>query len=70
MPTPKKPSNLKLTRQISCSLSEDSFERWHHLCIKNQCSSHELLRQVVEQYCKERMKSNSSAYTVLDALKG
>jgi hypothetical protein len=62
----RKPENLKLTKQVNCSISEDTWERWHLLCQRNHMTSHELLRQVVEKYIQE----NSGSYGVLDLWKG
>ena len=66
----KKAPNLKLTRQIHTSLSEDTFERWHYLCQRQNKSSHVFLREVVEEYCKKQLAGTTSAYTALDVLKG
>ncbi len=64
----KKAANLKLRYQVHTSLSDDTFERWHYLCQKQNKSSHVFLREVIEEYCKRQL--TSSSYTVLDVLSG
>jgi hypothetical protein len=66
MPFTKKPENLKLTKQLNCTISEDSFERWQLLCQRNQMTSHQLLRQIVEKYVQENSREQ---YGVLDLWK-
>jgi hypothetical protein len=62
----KKPENLRLKKQLTCSISEDMWERWHLLCQRNQTTSHEMLRQVVEKYIQA---NQGDGYSVLQALR-
>jgi hypothetical protein len=61
----KVPENLKLRRQLNCSISEDDWERWYYLCQRNQTTSHELLRRIVKEYIQNNA---GSGYSVLDVL--
>lgn len=61
------PDNVKLKRQLNCSVNEDTFEKWHLLCLRNHMTSHALLRQVIEKYILDN--GEEQRYGVLKAFK-
>lgn len=68
MPFQKKPDTEKYRHQVSTTLSKDTNERWHLICMTTEKSSHSLLRQLVEDYCRQNDPTRDP-YTVLGALR-
>ena len=62
----KTPENLKLKRQINCSISTHDWERWHLICQRNQKTSHEMLRTIVQEYIESHQ---AGFYSVTETLK-
>ena len=67
MPFKPKIETEKLKHQIMTTLNGGTHEMWVHLCRKHQKSSHHLLREIVEKFCREEMQTG---LPVLEALKG
>jgi hypothetical protein len=57
----------RLRHQVNTSLNDAQHEVWIHLCRKHEKSSHQLLREVIEKFCKEEMNTK---LPVIEALRG
>lgn len=65
MPFKPKPDNLKLSRLIQTNLTPGTHEIWLSICRRQNKSTHALLRQVVEEYCKEQMERRTQQGSVV-----
>ena len=64
-----KRENELLKIQVSTTITKDTSEVWNMLCRSLQTSSHKLLRQLVEDYCRQNGMRTRDPYTVLSTLR-